>query len=86
MKVPLVYICIYNTLKERSIGMELEIKEVFRMLSSVYHIKKQLRYPVLKEMEDFKLITKINSNRISMLKSSVDINNTSKIYRSVGLY
>ena len=87
MKVPLVYLFMHERLRKKSRGIiEIGIKDVFKMLGEVHHIKKEYRYPVLKELEDFKLISQVSRNKISVLKSSVDINNTSKIYRGVGLY
>jgi len=88
MKVPLIYLFIHDSLKEKCRGglVELNIKDVFQMLGEVHHIKKEFRYPVLKELENFKLISKVSRNKVSLLKSRVDINNTSKIYRSAGLY
>ncbi len=85
MKIPLIYLFIHERLKIKCRGIDLEVKEAFNMLGYVYHIKKEFRYPILKELEDFKLISK-TKNKISVLKSSVDMNNKSKIYRTVGLY
>ena len=87
MKVPLMYLLIHDRLKKKSKGLiDLEIKDVFNMFSYLHHIKKEYRYPVLKELEDFKLISKVSPTKISVLKSNININNTSKIYKSVGFY
>lgn len=86
MKVPLIYLCIHDRLKEKSQGIEINIKDVFKMLGHIHHIKKELRYPILKELEEFKLISQVSKTKITVLKCRINIKNTSKIYRSVGLY
>lgn len=86
MKVPLIYLLMQDRLRIKCKGLEIRTKEVFNMFSYLYHIKKEFRYPILKELEDFKLISQVSKTKISILKSKIDINNTSKIYRSVNLY
>ncbi len=86
MKVPIVYLCIHERLKEKFRFQTFSSKELLWILGKVYHIKKKFHYPILKELQNFNLIDRINRNEIVLLKSNVDINNTSKIYKSVGLY
>ena len=86
MKVPLIYLCIHQRLKEKFRFQTFSNKELLWILGKVYHIKKIYHYPILKELEDFDLINRVNRNEIILLKSNVDLNNTSKIYRSVGVY
>ncbi|KKN16038.1 hypothetical protein LCGC14_0980000 [marine sediment metagenome] len=86
MKVPIVYLCIHERLREKFRFQTFSSKEVLWILGKVYHIKKKFHYPILKELESFDLIDRINRNEIVLLKHNIDLNNTSEIYRSVGLY
>ncbi len=86
MKVPLIYLCIHERLKEKFHFEIFSNKELLWMLGKVYHIKRKFHYPILKELETFGLINRTSKNQIILMKNKIDLNNTSKIYRSVGLY
>lgn len=86
MKIPLIYLCIHERLKDKFGYFEFPSKELRWMLGKIHHIKKEYHYPIIKELENFKLIAKVNRSHIVLKKINININDTSKIYRSVGLY
>ena len=87
LKIPLIYLLMHKRLKDKMFKKKcLEVKEAFGMFGFTYHINKKYNYPILKELENFKLIKRINKTQLVVLKNGFNINNTSKIYKSVGLY
>ena len=85
-KIPLMYLCIYSTLQNASIQGVISIKKTFELFGKSYRVPKNLKYAVLKELENFNLITRSSVNEINIIKTNIDLDNTSKIYKLVGLY
>lgn len=85
-KIPVMYLCVHKRLKDKFSFETFPLKEVLWILGKIYHIKKKYHYPILKELEDFKLLNKINQNEVVLLKCNINLEDTSKIYRKVGLY
>jgi hypothetical protein len=86
LKIPLMYFCIHERLQGKFKNSEFTRKEFGWLFGKVYPIDKRLRNPVIKELQNFNLIRSIGSNKFVVLKNNFNLNNTSKIYRSVGLY
>ena len=87
-KIPLMYLIMHETLIKNYQLSDVSKVELFNVFSRNFRIKKVFWYPMLKEMEDYKLL-KYYSGRnsyISILKPPIDLNNTSNLYKSVGLY
>lgn len=86
MKAPIIYLCIHERLKEKFRFEAFSNKELLLLLGKVYHIKKKYHYSILQELENFNLISKVSRNQMVLIKSKVDLDDTSKIYQGVGLY
>ena len=84
-KIPIIYLCIHERLKERFHNQETRIKNVFEIFRT-FAIKKIHWYLVLKELQNYKLIERINRSVIVVLSKNIDLKDTSKVYKSVGLY
>ena len=78
-KIGLLYLGLHNQLVKKY-GNETIItrKEFFCKLGKHYMIPKELRYWIIKEMENAKLIRRINRDKIKILKSKISINCNSK--------
>ena len=85
-KIPIIYLCIHERLKERFQKRETHVKNVFEIFGKTYGIKKIFWYPVLKELQNYSLIERINKSVIVVLGNRIDLKNTSKVYKAVGLY
>ncbi len=87
-QIPLMYLIIHRKLIEIHHVSDVSKVEVFNIFSRYYRIKKVFWYAILKEMQDHNLLTYYpgRNSYISILKSPININNTSKIYKSVGLF
>ena len=61
MKKPIVYMCIQYWIKERSgVYYQINRSDIFRILGELFHIPKEERSQVLKELVEFKIIKHIN--------------------------
>lgn len=58
--LPVMYLCIYEKLKENSIELIIDNRLVKRILGMVYKVKPEERTLILKEMEIMGLITRKN--------------------------
>ena len=85
-RTPLIYLCIHKRLKERFRFHSFSVKELFWMLGKIYHIEKRFNYLVLKELEDYKLLKRINLREAQLLNCKINLENTSRLYRIAGLY
>ncbi len=85
-KIPIIYLCIHERLKEKFNIQETHVKNVFEIFGKTYGVKKIFWYPVLKELQNYKLIERINRSVIVVLNKNIDLKNTSKVYKAVGLY
>lgn len=85
-KIPIIYLCIHERLKEKYCNQETHIKNVFEVFGKTYGIKKIFWYPVLKELQTYKLIERINRSVIVVSNNRIDLKNTSKLYKQVGLH
>ncbi len=85
-KIPIIYLEMHDRLFNKFGKEEFETKELIGIFGRVYHIRKNLRYAVLKDMIGFNLINKITKMRLSLIELKMDVNNTSKVYKQVGLY
>lgn len=82
--IDLVYLFMHKKLKEKSINNFITKKESVMFLSHTFRIPKKYGYAVLKELEEFGLI-RSSGDSIEILKSKVDLDNTSDIFKRVGL-
>lgn len=86
LNVGLLYLSLYNQLVKR-VGANREItrKDFFCIIGKHFLVPKNLKNAVVKEMEDRKLI-EAQGNKILILENDFDIENTNKIYSSMGLF
>lgn len=82
--IDLVYLFMHKKLKEKSINNYLTKRDSVKFMSHTFRIPKRYGYAVLKEMEDLNLV-KSNGERIEILKTNIDIDNTSEVFKRVGL-
>ena len=66
-----MYLFIHNRLDEKFNNKEVPIKTVFEIFGKYYRIQKKFRYPILKELEDLKLVSKINKTEIVILSKII---------------
>lgn len=86
-KIPLVYLCIHSRLcKNFGVGRTVKKKELNFIIGNTYHIPRKWWYPVIKEMIGFGLIEDEGRFTIKVLESQWDIDDTSMIYKSVGMF
>ena len=81
-----MYLLIHHRLKEKYRNYPFDRKELCIILGKLYLTPKKLRDPIIKELKDFKLIKSSGLNKFEVIKNGFNINNTSKIFRAVGLY
>ena len=68
MRKPIVYECIHIWITKRSYPvMELKREDIFRILGELFHIPKEERHKVIKELIDFKFIKQLNRNSYQVL-------------------
>lgn len=90
--VGILYLCIHNKLlcRTTSFNKIYPKKEFFRMLGETFHVPKNMRVVVLKEMELMGLLKDLGSkknNNIQVNRARVDIEReANKLYEQVGLY
>lgn len=91
LNIGILYLCIHKKLEERIGLSRLYPKEgFFRLMGETFHVPKNMRVCVQKEMENMGLIKEIgdkkNSN-IEVLKIDFDLeNDSSKFYEWLGLW
>ncbi|KKN62700.1 hypothetical protein LCGC14_0509610 [marine sediment metagenome] len=85
-QIPLIYLCIHKRLEDKFQNEAFKLKDLFLIFARTYHINKKFHYAVLKELESLKLMQRLNQHTARVLKCSVDLENTSRIYKKVGLY
>jgi hypothetical protein len=73
-KVGLLYLGLHNQLTKKY-GVEVIVsrKVFFTKLGKHFIMPKNLRYLVLKEMEDARLVEKVDRDNIKILKTDLDI-------------
>ena len=88
-KIPVLYLCIHYRLLNTSKSKMLDRKKVLEIIRRLYHVRRKYAVIVLKEMDTFGLVKIISSGRngeVEVLNSSIDLENTSYLYRTAGLY
>lgn len=69
-KVPVLYSFLYKRIRDNFRGFYLKPTEFFEILkTTLKQVPPYVRYAVLAEMENYKLIKRINRKRIRVLKS-----------------
>jgi len=91
LNVGILYLCIHKKLEERTgISRILPKKAFFRMIGETFHVPKNMRVCVQKEMERMNLIKEIGTKRetdIEVLKVEFDLeNDASKFYQWLGMW
>lgn len=84
--IGLLYCCVQKKLLENSKQKLISKKFACYILANQYHIPSALRYAILKEMENNKLIKPINRQIIEVNEVEQDLENTSEIFQKVGLF
>jgi len=84
--IGLMYYCVQKKLLENSKHNLISKKFCIYILANQFHVPNVLRYPVLKEMENLKLIKPVNRQIIEVNEVMEDLNDTSAIYERVGLF
>lgn len=84
----ILYLSLHNQLKKKfGIGRTITRKEFFCKLGKHSQVPKNLRYVVIKEMEEKKLIKIEDRDNISLLKCDIDLEkDINKLYELAGLY
>ena len=86
-KDKVMYLLIHQKMKEKSGKDSLISKEnLFKMFGKVYHIPKRYRYVVLRELVNFKMVVIQDPQNIKVLKYNNHIENSSKIYKELGMF
>lgn len=85
-KIPCVfYLYLHSKIFEKSRGEDIKLNEVISYLFE-WHIPKQIRYLIIKEMERLKLL-KINERYIIELnRPDFNIEETNKYYFKMGIF
>jgi len=72
-QIPFIYIHIYSKLKERYPNRnQLKVKDILLILKKICRIPKILNHPILYQMEECKLIKRINHQKFRVLKSDCE--------------
>jgi len=80
-----MYLTIHQKFLEKSNGSTLSKKRAVIILANLYHVRHNLRYAVLKELENMKLIAFVNRREIEVKECKEDLEDTSVIYKKIGL-
>lgn len=88
LKIGILYLGLHNQLlKKFGTGGIIKRKEFFCKLGKHGQIPKQIRYLVIKEMEEKKLLELINRDEIKILNIDFDIDkDANKLYELAGIY
>lgn len=85
--INLLYVCMhYRIQKEANAIGIIRKKRLFELLARLYHVERKFWHPVLREFEILKLFKTLNNKQIQVLECDIDLENTSKIYKMIGLY
>ena len=85
----IVYHCIHKRFTEnvkKTVDGTLNRKKAEFILTSIYHFPKRLSPVILKEMEILNLIKLNGKSEIEVLENQTDLENTSMLFKNVGLY
>ena len=88
MSIGILYLGLHSQLvKKFGDGGIIKRKEFFCKLGKHGQIPKQIRYLVIKEMEEKKLLELINRDEIKILKTDIDLErDANKLYQLAGIY
>jgi len=90
LKIGLLYLGLHNQLIHKfGLNKKVSIKEIFCKLGKHYILPKNMRYIAIKEMEELKLIEKLDRDNVKILDCKLNIENPDdikKIYKMAGLY
>jgi len=88
LNIGILYLGLHNQLVRKfGVGGIMKRKEFFCKLGKHGQIPKQIRHLVIKEMEDKKLIEKINRDEIKILSIDIDLErDANKLYQLAGIY
>ena len=85
-EIGLLYFCVQKKLLENSKQKLISKKYCVYILANQFHIPSALRYCILKEMENNKMIEHVNRQIIKINEVELDLENTSAIFEKVGLF
>ena len=88
LKIGILYLGLHNQLlKKFGINGIIKRKELFCKLGKHGQIPKQIRYLVIKEMEDKNLLEILNRDDIRVLEIDIDLEkDANKLYQIAGIY
>ena len=87
-EIPNVFhLCLYNKLKSH-VGIDMMIRrtEFSYIVGKIYRIPNNFKYPLLKEMEIVQLLERVDKDWLKLLPSKLTMEDTSKIYRRLGMF
>jgi len=71
--ISILHIFLYKKIKERTRGMAyLQPKLIREIISRIYRIPKETHYKIIYELEEYKLLKRINHQKYKLLKSDCD--------------
>lgn len=87
LKISLLYLSLHNLLKRKyGINKTISRKQLYCILGKHYLVDKRLRPVIIKEMESFNLINKIDRENIKILDCTFDPEkDANKFYKAFGL-
>lgn len=88
LDICIFYLCVHKRIFEK-VGLSgIMLKEKFyRLLGETYHIPKNLRVIILKEMVKYKMIEEVDKKCIKVSPLLIDPEvDTNKFYRQLGLF
>jgi hypothetical protein len=88
LDICIFYLCVHKRIHEK-VGLSgFMLKENFyRLLGETYHIPKNLRVVILKEMVKYKMIEETDKRHIKVLPLMIDPEeNANKFYDQLGLF
>lgn len=88
LKIGILYLGLHNQLlKKFGVGGIIKRKELFCKLGKHGQIPKKIRYLVIKEMEEKKLLEIVNRDEIRVLNIDIDLErDANKLYQLAGIY
>lgn len=85
--INILYLCVHDRLQKKADrNGVMKRKDVFILLGRMFHVPKNLLYPILKELIYMDLVECPNPSEVRVLKTKHKISDTTKIYKRLEMY
>lgn len=85
-KIPIMYLCIHKRVSDSTRGNIISKKKLIEIIGRLYHVEKRYAILVIEDLKIHGLFKDDRERYLKILPCTIDLEDTSKLYKSANFF